>query len=97
MVGSRRLKNQYIHELKGEIERLQHALKTRDQELNDREEAIRMQQAYAAFLEKTLVGHHISMQSVLREFITEYFSLEPLDDAQDMLPDVRDNPVRMNA
>jgi|SRR5215211_6263576 len=97
VIGSRRLKNQHIHDLKGEIERLQHTLKARDQEQNDREGYIRILQAYAAFLEDTLAGHHIDVQPHLKTFFTLYLSPEHLQHARDMLPHLQDDTVNRDA
>jgi hypothetical protein len=97
VIGSRRLKNQYIHDLKGEIERLQHTLKARDQELKDREGFISILQAYAAFLEDTLAGHHINVQPHLKKFITQYLSPEHLQHAKDILLHLHDDAVHMDA
>ena len=96
VISSRRLKNQYILDLKEEIERLNRTLGYRDKEFEKQDAYIRLLQAYAAFLEDIVKKHRINLQPHLKTFFTEYLPPEDLQHTGDTMQLIRDAFIELD-
>ena len=96
VVGSRRLKNQFILDLKGEIEKRNQLIDRQSKTLDKQDRYVRLLQAYIVLLEDIVRNNKIDLHPYMRKFFTEYLSPEHVQYADDLLKHLRDDAIHID-